>query len=48
MLRSREAIGESSPSLRTFAKIRVKPMSVWSMAILLVVIVLLIIWLRPH
>ena len=48
MLRCRERIDESSPSLRTFANIRMKPMSAWSMVILLVIIVLLIIYLRPH
>jgi hypothetical protein len=41
-------VGESSPSLRTFANIRMKPINVWPMAIMLIVIILLVIYLRPH
>jgi hypothetical protein len=41
-------IGESPPSLRTFANIRMKPINVFPMVIMLIVIVLLVIYLRPH
>ena len=44
----REQAGERLSSLRTFANIRMKPMNVFPMIILLIAIVLVIIWLRPH
>jgi hypothetical protein len=48
MQRCREPAHERSSSLRTFANIRMKQINVWPMAIMLVIIVLLVIWLRPH
>jgi hypothetical protein len=32
----------------TFGTFRMKPINVWPMLILLVCVVLLVIWLRPH
>jgi hypothetical protein len=40
--------GEPSLSLRTFARIGMKPINVWPMAIMLILIVVLVIYLRPH
>ena len=48
MLRSQENAGESSPTLRRFVKIGMKPLNVWPMLILLIAVVLLVIWLRPR
>ena len=48
MLRSREGVGESSSSLRRLVKIGMKQINVWPMLILLICVVLLVIWLRPH
>jgi hypothetical protein len=48
MQRSRETAGESSPSLRRLVKIGMKPLNVWPMLILLIAVIFIIIWLRPH
>jgi hypothetical protein len=40
--------GEHSPSLRRLVKIRMKQINVFPMLILLIAVVLIIIWLRPH
>ena len=40
--------GEFAPSLRTFAKIRMKQINVFPMLILLIVVLLIIYWLRPQ
>jgi hypothetical protein len=48
MRHSREADDESSSLLRTLVNSGMKPINVWPMAIMLICIVLLVIWLRPH
>jgi predicted RND superfamily exporter protein len=36
--------GESSPSLRTLVKIRVKQLNVWPMLMLLIIVLALVYW----
>ena len=48
MRRSQKTAGEGSPSLRRLVKIGMKQLNVWPMLILLIAVVLIIIWLRPH
>jgi len=48
MRRWRETAGESSSSLRRSVKIGMKQINVWPMLILLICVVLIVIWLRPH
>jgi len=44
--------GESSSSLRTFANIRrgaaMKQINVWPLLMLLIVVLFIVYWLRPH
>jgi hypothetical protein len=48
MRRSLERAGESSPLLRRLVKIGMKQISVWPMILLLIAVLFLIYWLRPH
>ena len=42
---SRESAGESSPSLRTLANIRMKQLNVWPMLMMLILVLFMIYWL---
>jgi hypothetical protein len=39
---------EFSPRLRTLVNIRMKQLNVWPLLILLIAVVFIVYWLRPH